>query len=178
MNEPLLPTAATLRKWKWTTVATGSTAAALTLVYGTILIAGRDAGFLLPRLMQLGVYLSAIAAAACAGRYGMEGMRAHIDRRVAETADRMDRRLDTITNAMLEHGIRLTDITEELPRFRDSLHAHARTHVHTQGMAVYQAAPDKMTAIGMARVEPKAMGLDPGVIEMGERIARRLHEAD
>src|SRR5689334_19724715 len=153
MDESPRPTAA-MRRWRWATIATTSFSAGVTLIYATILVAIGDGtiGWLLPRLMQLAVYLSAMAAVACATRLNIEGTRALIDRRVSEAAARMDRRMDAIANGMVEHGIRLDDITAEIPRARQAVREHTRAvreHVHSHHTAVYGPGPGhKMTAVG------------------------------
>ena len=167
MEEPLLPTALQ-RKWKWATVATASTSAALVIVYVTILMdAGSGyGGMLLPRLMQLAVYLSAIGAAACAARYNIEGTRALINHQVVVTAARHNRRLDAISNGMVEHGIKLDDSTVELGKVRHAVQNHTHPVVQFGG---YDAGTAKVY-----RATARASVVDPDVIDMAARLQNRM----
>ena len=140
-----------MRRWKWATIVSATVSAGFTLVYITILGNAVDVGWTLPRLMQLAVYLSAMTAVACAERFNHEVTRnrnEHHDRRT-------ERRMQSLGNAMIEHGIQLDTITGEIPRVRPLI----------------VACNHGPNPVGRASVNG---GLDPTVLEMGDRIARRL----
>ena len=174
MTEPSRPTAATAR-WKWATVATVSLTGAGTIVYVTELLdmGPSYGGFLMPRIMQLVVYLSAIGTGVTAGVWMAAEIRAHIDERVFEVAARMDRRMNTFGNAMIEHGIALDDTTGEIARVRQAI-----TH-HTHPELGLSAKVQRITARAVvAMPDTSSHGLDPAVLEMGDRIARRLTDGN
>ena len=79
----------------------------------------------------------------------------YIHASVQGAAYRMDRRMQSIGNAMVEHGIQLDNITGEIPRVRPLI----------------VACNHGTNPVGRASVNG---GLDPTVLEMGDRIARRL----
>jgi hypothetical protein len=143
-----------MRTWKWATIASTAFSAAVTIVYVTILAAAGngDVGWMLPRLMQLAVYLSAMTAVACAERFNHEVTRNRNDHHDRRT----DQRMQSIGNAMIEHGIHLDAITGEIPRVRPLIVACTHNATHPVGRASVSG------------------GLDPTVLEMGDRIARRL----
>lgn len=80
---------------------------------------------------------------------------AHIDQSVGAVAARQDRRMNQIANGMIEAGIQLGEIIEhtgEIPKVRPLI--VACPHPHDSGHA--------------------ASAFDPTVLEVGERIARRI----
>ena len=179
MDESPLPTAAPHR-YRIPLVVMAAVTGCLAVADAALLIADDLSGEWIAFLLLLVVVL--VAATVAVDRRAMTAeIKAHIDTRVREAAGRMDRRLDAITNGMVEHGIKLDDITEELPRFRQ-LHDHVaavrehvrvvRSHVHTHAPGVYHSGPDKMTAIGTARP------LDPDVIDMAARLQRKVDGPD
>lgn len=103
-------------------------AGALGLTYGLLLVLhDAEPAQLTPMLLLFLAVALAIGALTHEMNIARSEARlmAHIDLRVSEVAGRMDRRLAAITNAMVEHGIQLQEITGEIPRVREAVANHS-----------------------------------------------------
>lgn len=170
MSEP--PSPAAPSRWRLALAISGCVTGALILTYVVLLAAADlEANGGASRVMFVLIVTAITATVAVDRRCNTAQVRDHIDRRVHEVAERMDRRMSSIANGMIEHGIKLDDITEEIPRIRESVRVvRQRSHVHAP--TVYAGAPDKMTAIGSASV------VDRDVIDMASRLQRKVEDAD
>ena len=153
MSHPSLPPA---RPHLKSLVVLSAMAGSTIVTYVALLLAGDlnpDSG--VARSMFVIIIVLIVAAVAVDRRLNTTQIKDHIDRRVVEAACRMDHRLNMIGNAMVEHGIQLDAITGEIPRVRPLI----------------VACNHGPNPVGRASVSG---GLDPTVLEMGDRIARRL----
>ncbi len=78
-----------------------------------------------------------------------------ITRTVAEVAGRMDRRMGAIGNAMVEHGIRLDDITGEIPKARPLIVACQHDPIYAGRAQVAPSRVDPEVIASVRRLESK-----------------------
>lgn len=131
MTEPSRPTAA-VGRWAIATAVTAVLTVILVAVYITMLLGSIQTTWLVPRIMQVTIYLLAIAGGAVASRYLAEQTRAHIDRRVHEAEGRMDRRMDAIAKTI---GTKLDENTGEIGRVRTDVELDGYAKGYADGLA-------------------------------------------
>lgn len=165
-TEPSRPTAADGRWMIATTVSLAAATAIVVTIYITMLTNAITTTWLAPRIMQLAIYLLAIATGAVV-------VMAHIDRRVSEAASRGDRRMDAIANGMIEHGIQLDDTTGEIAKVRVAFEGH--THPVQSG-GYDRGYSDGLAAAKVQRVSGRASVIDPDVIDMATRLQNRMDQ--